>query len=83
MTKKLEKNYLDAPDATKSTGTEASMKLIYVTISCDIIFERALKSIPFVPRSHPFIERLIFRNSRNFSPWGHEIPLPAQLKDAA
>lgn len=25
----------------------------------------------------------LFRNSRNFSPWGYEIPLPAQLKDAA
>ncbi len=25
----------------------------------------------------------LFRNARNFSPWGHEIPLPAPPKDAA
>jgi hypothetical protein len=25
----------------------------------------------------------LFRNARNFSPWGHEIPLPTQLKNAA
>jgi hypothetical protein len=44
-TRKLTKNYLDVPGTISQRTQKQIMKLIYVTISCDIIFERGLRVI--------------------------------------